>query len=141
MKIRIENGTVTYGKHSIRDAFRKAEDGYYNLSLTEWKNSRSNQQNALFWVWMRIMGGHFGYRDQGMHDEMIDLFAPIYTTRDINTGKPKQKRLTTSRMNVKQMHEFMEQIDQFAAENSIVLPQPDDELMESIIETFDGEEV
>jgi hypothetical protein len=67
------------------------------------------------------------------------MFAPIYTIRGFD-GKPIQKKLTTSKMNVRQMHDHMNRVDQWAAENNIVLPQPDDDLIESIVEQFDAVE-
>lgn len=140
MKVKIESGVVKLGRHDLSDAVRKCDDGYYNITIEKWKESRSAQQNRLFWKWMTIMGEDFGYHKDEMHDEMIDLFAPIYTGKDILSGKPKQKRYTTSMMDVRQMYDFMNRIDQFAAENNIRLPQPDDKLIESILKEVEEHE-
>lgn len=139
MKVKVQDGKVTVGRHDLRDKIAKLEDGYYNFEIEEWKDSRSLQQNRLFWSWMTIMGNHHGMTKDEMHDEMIDRFAPVYTRRTIE-GKPKQEKMGTSKMNVKQMHEFMQQVDQFAAEWGTVLPQPDDQLLQSIIDEFDAVE-
>ena len=38
------------------------------------------------------------------------------------------------------MHDYMERINQWSAEQGIVLPQPDDALMEALVEQFDAVE-
>jgi hypothetical protein len=139
MKIKLESGQVTVGKHHIREAFAKLKDGYYNLTIDEWKDSRSIQSNALYWKWLTIIGNDLGYHNDEIHHEFIRMFAPVYTIRGLD-GKPRQIQLTTSKMNTKQMHEYMERINQWSAENNIVLPQPDDALIEALVEKFDAVE-
>ncbi len=126
MKVKIENGSVTIGRHDLRDKITKCKDGYYRIKIDGWKESRSLDQNSLFWVWMEIMGEYHGMTKYEMHDEMIEMFAPIYTRKTIS-GKPKQERMGTSKMNMKQMSEFMNHIDRFAAEWDVQLPQPENE--------------
>lgn len=140
MKIKVENGKITIGRHEVADTVAKLEDGYYNLSIEKWKDSRSIQANNLYWKWLSIIGEYLGYYKEEIHEEMIRMFAPTYTLRGLD-GKPRQKKLTTSKMKVDQMAEFMQRVDQFAAEQGIILPRPDDELMDSLIETFDAVEV
>jgi len=140
MKIKLENGKVTVGKHHIREAFAKLKDGYYKLTIDGWKDSRSIQQNSLYWKWLTIIGNDLGYHPDELHHEFIRMFAPLYTIRGLD-GKPRQIQLTTSKMNTKQMSDYMNRIDQFASENNIVLPQPDDALIESIVEQFDAVEI
>jgi hypothetical protein len=139
MKIKLESGKVTVGKHLIREAFAKLKDGYYNLTIDEWKDSRSIQQNRYYWSCLEIIGNDLGYFKDEIHEEFIRMFAPVYTIRGLD-GKPRQIQLTTSKMNTKQMHEYMNRIDQWASENNIVLPQPDDALIKSIVEQFDAVE-
>jgi len=80
-----------------------------------------------------------GYFKDEIHEEFIRMFAPVYTIRGLD-GKPRQIKLTTSKMNTKQMHDYMERINQWSAEQGIVLPQPDDALMEALVEQFDAVE-
>lgn len=139
MKVKVQDGKITVGRHDVADYIRELDDGYYNFSIEKWKDSRSIQQNSLMWKWLSIMGNDMGYTKEEVYAHMINKFAPIYTMRNIETGKPEQKRMTTSMMDVRQMHEFMNQIDRFAAEFDIRLPQPDDELIQSLMESFDAE--
>ena len=139
MKVKIQDGKITVGRHELRDKIAKLDDGYYRLKIDKWKDSRSLDQNSLYWKWLSIIGEDLGYYKEEIHEEMIRMFAPTYTMRGLD-GKPKQKKLTTSKMKVNQMAEFMQRVDQFAAEQGIILPRPDDEIMESLIETFDAVE-
>lgn len=138
-KIKIHEGKVVIGKENVRDLVRSKKDGYYNLKIEKWEDSRSLQQNRLYWQWLTIIGEELGYTKSEMHEVMLDQFAPKLTFRGLD-GKPKQRKIRTSEMTIKQMHEYMDTLDRWSAEMSIILPQPDDELIASIIETFDAEE-
>ena len=128
VKIHInEAHEITFGKHSIRRMIETAEPGDYMLSLEEWKSKRSLNQNALYWKWLQIIGDELGYYKDELHEEFIEAFSDIYTIKGLD-GKPKQKRLRTSKMNVQQMSTYMDRIQQFAAEQGIMLPQPEPEL-------------
>jgi len=127
-KVDIQGGKIVFGSAGFKKAIREAEDGAYMWSLEEWKRSRSIRQNNLYWKWVTIIGNDLGYHKDELHEEFIDQFSDIYTTRDIN-GKPKQRRVRTSAMNVEQMTRYMDRINQFAAENGILLPQPEPEIV------------
>lgn len=140
MKIKVENGKVTQGRHELRDKISKLKDGYYNMPDPEpWKDSRSSQQNRLFWKIMTIVGEYCGTSKEVAHDDFVEMFAPIYTVKNIH-GKPEQKKLTTSMMDTKQMYDFMQYIYQWCDEWQIKVPRPDDELVKSIMNEFDAVE-
>jgi hypothetical protein len=123
MKIKIENGSVTIGRHDLRDKIAKCKDGYYKITIKEW--TRSLAQNSYYWMCLTIIGDELGYTSQELHEIMLDMFAPIMTYRDLN-NKPKQRKIRSSEMSTKEMSEYMNHIDRFAAEQSIILPQPED---------------
>ena len=102
---------------------RNCKDGDYALSIEKW--SRTIEQNKLYWKWLGIIGDELGYHKNEIHEVFLDMFSQIKTIRNLE-GKPIQKRVRSSEMNVKQMSEYMDQIQQFASENSIILPQPDE---------------
>lgn len=121
-KIKIQDSKITMGRYEVRDILSKCKDGYYFFTIEPYK--RSIAQNSLMWKWFTIIGNDLGYTKEEVHGEMIELFAPIYTRRSVTTGKPKQERMTTSMMNVEQMSDFLKSVDQFAAEQDIILPEP-----------------
>lgn len=130
-KVHIKDGEITEGGDYIRAYIQSLDNGDYAVNIEEWKDKRSLRQNALMWKWISIMADSMGYQDpEYLYDILIDMFAPVYTVEDLD-GNPQQKRLTTSRMDTKQMADFMRDIDQLAAEYNIQLPRPEDDLLTS----------
>ena len=122
-RITISDGDIISGRHGVRDMVRNCKDGDYALSITKW--DRTLEQNRLYWKWLGVIGDELGYHKNEIHEVFLDMFSQIKTIRNLE-GKPIQKRVRSSEMNVKQMSEYMDQIQQFASENSIILPQPDE---------------
>lgn len=128
IKTKIEDGKIKLGKFELKDAVRNLSDGYYAIVIKEWKSKRSLDQNALYWKWITIIGEELGYYKNEMHETFLDAYAPVQTIRDLE-GKPKQKSVRSSQMTVKQMSDYMMQIEQFAAENNIAIPHPEPEMI------------
>ena len=124
IKVKIKDGRIVTGRHEAQDLIASKPDGDYALSVVKW--DRTLEQNALYWKWLEIIGNDLGYRKEELHEVMLDEFAPIKTVRNLE-GKPVQKRVRSSEMNVTQMREYMEAIDQFAAEHNIILPRPEEQ--------------
>lgn len=120
-KVKIKDGKITVGKHDVRDMIRDAKDGYYAIVLKGW--DRTIEQNNTLWMWIDVLKNYHGYDKQGMYDALIEAYSWTYTYRNFE-GKPRQKKLTTSQMTVRQMSEFMESIVQHAAEQNVKLPMP-----------------
>ena len=98
------------------------------------KKRRSMEQNALFQVWTREIGEFVFEREisETEHDAIkIDLQRRCYvdtswpflvrTLPAPITGKPKIERTPTSKMGKWDMHEFMNWIQRFAAEQGLLL--------------------
>ena len=116
-----DSKTVKAWKYDLRDYLTSLPDGSYTLTVQKAKESRSLEQNALYWKWIGIISEDLGYYPEEMHEAFIEQFAPVYTARDLN-GKPKQKRTRTSNMSVEQMGKYLDRISHFCAEHSIRLP-------------------
>jgi len=120
-----ETGLKFESPHQWKSDIEQYGDGQeVEVSVKEWKNSRSLQQNRLYWEWLTIIGNEIGYTKEELHEVLLHEFAPVVTYTGLN-GKPIQKRVRTSAMNTKQMAEYLDAIDRFAAEQSISLPQPE----------------
>lgn len=99
----------------------------------KWKKhteSRSLSANALYWVWLGTMAKHYS---QGAHsytgDEMHDLMRHKFLGyTDVTVGKTviRDQLKSTANMEVPEFCYYMEQIDAWAAENSVLLPRPED---------------
>jgi len=118
-KVRIEGGKVI-GGGAMKSYLPTLKDGDYAFEIKRW--TRTVEQNNLYWKWLEIIGNDLGYFKNEMHEVFLDMFAPTMTFADLN-GKPKQRKVRSSEMTVKQMNEYMNQVEVFAAEHGIALPE------------------
>lgn len=124
-KFRIENGKSTHKWYDkLANYIRSLNDGVYQIEIKEYKSKRSLEQNALYWKWITIIGNELGYHKKEMHEALLEHLSIPYTFKGID-GKVKQKQLRSSMMNVQQMSDYMFAIEQFAAEQNIILPKPE----------------
>jgi len=125
-KIKVKEGKTVIGGDSIRHSIKHLSDGEYAVEITKWKDDRSIRQNNLYWKWVTMIANEAGYEKKEMHEALLDEFSPIITTRDIH-GKPQQKPLRSSAMNVEQMSDYMSAVDRFATQfYNMNLPRPED---------------
>jgi len=120
---RVSKGnTVKAWRLEVRDYLTSLPDGNYSITIEEAsKDNRSILQNRLYWKWLEIIGEDLGYMPKELHEEFIELYAPVYTLRGLD-GKPKQKPIRTSKMDVNQMAKYMEAITIFCSQHNIRLP-------------------
>ena len=131
-----ENGVVT-NVRNINDLCAYMPNGEYVLTIetkAQWerKRPRTLSQNALMWVWFEAIANLFNqqYGDdywnaQKVHDYFCDMFKKIEVTPD---GRPYNVPVRTSKLNKKQMTEFMNKIQGYiATEHGASVPLPDDD--------------
>jgi|AKVG01.1.fsa_nt_gi hypothetical protein len=85
---------------------------------------RSNQANALYWTWLKVIGDELGYTSDELHeafkrqfigvDEGIDIFGNAYV-------KPK----SSAKLSKKEFNDYMMKVEIFVTLQGITLPQPD----------------
>lgn len=95
-------------------------DGFVTVSVAKKKEKRTLNQNA--WYWACVVGipaRFFGYSDEEMHDAYKYIFL-----RKEAPGKPTTLGTTTN-MTTEQFAEYCERCRQFAAENGIIVPDPE----------------
>jgi hypothetical protein len=123
---RVKSGASTHKWYDkLANYIRTLQDGVYAVTVKEYKSKRSLEQNALYWKWISIIGNDLGYHKNEMHEALLEHLSIPYTFKGID-GKVKQKQLRTSMMNTQQMSDYMFAVEQFAAEQSINLPRPDE---------------
>ena len=99
--------------------------GKWEVTIAEYKKSRSKSQNRLMWSWINIMGNHFGYDKDDMHDEFKYAFLgeeSYVNRRGVERVKPK----STTKLTTKEMAEYLTKIEILAHKEEIKLPIPDD---------------
>ena len=123
-KLKKEDGEFTFGIPRLKKILQQLSSGEWMIKIEEYKNDRTLRQNSYYWKVLSIIGEELGYYKNELHEVFLDQFAPIQTIRNLE-GKPIQKPVRTSQMTVEQMTAYIEQIIQFAAENNIVIPNPE----------------
>lgn len=121
----------------------------FEVTVKERKKDRSTDQNALYWKWLTIIGMELGESKEEIHERMkSDYLVHIYERDDPEysamihairevwrsgmkveaAGLRKQivKLTSTTTATVKQMTEYMTEVERFAASMAIRLPSPED---------------
>lgn len=121
-KIQTQGSRITIGRGDVADMIAQAKDGKdYLLELKEW--TRSLEQNNTLWMWIADMKDDMGYTKQELYDALVDEYAPLYMTKNIQ-GNVVQKKMTTSKMGVSEMSEFLACVERLANEMNIKLRMP-----------------
>lgn len=121
----------------------------YEIIIREHKKDRSAEQNALYWKWLTVIGNELGEpkediaerykdkflvqiyeRDNPEYAEMVQSLRNIWLqgmkAEAVNLRKKIVSLTSTTTANVKQMTEYLENIERDAANLSIRLPYPED---------------
>ena len=119
------------------------------LDLRPYKRNRSVEQNALYRKWVRIMAAELGFEEEDLHEEFKKRYVIPILERDdpdfaenINLlrelfmeGKKAESEklaaymrrlVSTTNLNTKQFSEMMDQVNAYAMNVGIVLPQPEE---------------
>lgn len=101
-------------------------------------NNRTNQQNRTLHLWLRVLADYFGYTS--MEDCKRDIKREILgTTESVNriTGEITQEVKGTSKMNTKELSEFLDRLKTWAmTEHGVYLPMYTDAGYNELIQTY-----
>lgn len=131
--IQVKSGMICYGRDTMRDFFSKAKDGYYRVSISKEKKSRSNPQNRYYWGAV-IPIIQSGLKDAGIimtkeqtHDLLKYRFLLVeHITKD---GEVIQGMGSTSTLTTSEFMDFMAQVQRWASEFlGITLPDPNEQV-------------
>jgi hypothetical protein len=96
----------------------------WKVTIEEYSGKRSNPQNALYWKYLSIMGDHFGYTKDEMHEELASRFLGMVERKTLGGKQIIEPRSTTT-LTKKEFSEYMDKIMALAIQQEITLPQPD----------------
>lgn len=96
----------------------------WKIEVKEHKKARTNSQNALYWKWLEIMGDHFGYTKDEMHEELASRFLGMVERTTIG-GRNIIEPFSTTKLSTKGFTDYMDKIQMLAVNQGITLPQPD----------------
>ena len=113
--------------------------------IKEYKRNRSLEQNALYWKWLTVIGAELGMTKEETHEQMKRRFLRVIFMRDDegflemilairkvhdDIAEPLKreviKLMSTTQASVKQMSEYLDDINNFAAGLDIRLPAPEE---------------
>jgi len=121
-KATVKHGKVVFHNLDLLNSYLiSLENKDVEVIVRKKKKRRTNPQNA--WYWACVVGipaEHFGY----LPDEMHDAFKWMFLKRECK-GKPVTVRSTTS-LTTTEFSEYTEKCRQWAAEEGINIPSPDE---------------
>lgn len=130
-------GTTQEGNLQIKDreAFKtylKGIQGEIEVSVSKRKGKRSDAQNRYLWgVVYKLLSTETGYKDEEIHELMLEKFAP---RRYMELGGTKEKVVKrSSKMDKIEFMDYVESIKQWSAETlNLYIPDPNEIDLESI---------
>ena len=121
----IKNGKADFYPNDaerLRQFLRSHEGKTLYFTVGERKPPRSLEANAYLWaVVYEFIADETGMTPEEVHAEMKDRFLPRFFTRE--NGEEKELEKSTTRLNSKEMSNYIEQVKAFAAsELSVSIP-------------------
>ena len=104
----------------------------WQIEIKKYRKNRSNCQNRLLWLWLKVLGDDLGYHKDEMYDVVIDQCWPCGMEEVLFGDKKIIRQRKTSQLDTKEFTLFLEAIDRLACGLGIVLPCPDDLYYESM---------
>ena len=109
---------INHAIHTLKELKINPEE-LFELTIKPYKKNRSLEQNALYWKWMMICADELGYTKEGMHQTfMHELLLPII----VDTPLGEIVEYTTTKLKVKEMASYMEQVSFTAGQMGVKLP-------------------
>lgn len=86
-------------------------DKFYDVSVEEHKDGRSQQQNKMYWALITEMGSYLGHTTEEVHD----LMRYKYLSYKELVGNEEITRVpSTAQLSVKAFSEYYDKVSQFA---------------------------
>lgn len=92
-------------------------DGERVIEFVE--STRTNTQNAYYWVVLNIMANEFGTTPNELHEYFKGEFLP---SQEYFTLISRRRMRSTTEQTISQMAEYIDKVVRFAAENGVVIP-------------------
>lgn len=129
--IKKENGQV-YVDTNLDYLFSTLRNGVYTLTVKRASEKRTIAQNDLMWMWFACIENETGTAKEDVYSH--------YCKRFLSKPDPMGEGFindTSSRLNTKQMTDFMKKIQADAAsEFGITLPVPEDRYFEDFYQQY-----
>lgn len=105
----------------------------YKVSVTLHRDKRSISQNSLYWLWLGCISSDTGYDVADLHDYLKGR----YLARKVEMfGDECNIGISTTKLNTSEFTAFLDKVQQFAAEEGIILPNPEDLYFEQFYQQY-----
>ena len=96
----------------------------WRVEVKLYEKTRSKAQNRLYWKWLTVISDYTGHTKEELHAELAYRFLePLVLTIE---GKEVTMVRSTTGLKVKEFTEYLNDIEMFAHDLSLVLPYPED---------------
>jgi hypothetical protein len=96
----------------------------YRVLIEEYKKTRSEQQNSTYWMWLTEIGEHIGYASAELHEVCRQKFLPQRVVQLPGERNPHTVNMSTTKLSISDMSDYLTQIQKLAAELGVQLTQP-----------------
>lgn len=116
----IKDGKLTLDNKHKFELFLRCLDGRVELTVKKFRKKRSDPQNRYYWgVVIKILGEHFGYESEEMHEALKWQF--------LRKKGPVPTVISTTKLNTMEFMEYLDRIMRWASiEHKIYIPSPDE---------------
>lgn len=99
----------------LRNELNLLREGMVQVTVKRWSEKRSNKQNKLFWLWLRVIADSTGYTPLQVKSilQYKFLFVDEYCEK---TGDIIPRIRSTSELSKKEFTEFMDNVNLWASE-------------------------
>lgn len=105
----------------------------YKVSVTLHRERRSLSQNSLYWLWLNCISAETGNDVDALHDYFKDRFL----SRKVEIfGDECSVGTSTTKLNTAEFTAFLDKVQQFAAGEGIILPNPEDLYFEQFYQQY-----
>jgi len=112
MRIRLtkKDGKFQFGIPSLKKALASLEDGDHALTIEDWKQSRSNLQNAFIHVCFDVYGNEMGYSPAAAKFLLKKELGVNQLIKNKRTGRQELMIRDTSDYTVEEMKVFIDRM-------------------------------
>jgi len=129
-----------FNLEQLKDTFNKiAKADLSKGFIIEWKRFkkvRTNDQNALYWMWLTCLEQETGQEKDSLHDYFREKYLQV-TYEQVFDSERKILQSTT-KLDTVAMKNYLDKIQVFAAtELAVTLPDPEDRYFEEFLSQYE----
>lgn len=129
-----------YNLEQLKETFNKiAKADLKKGFVIEWKRIqkiRTNDQNALYWMWMTCLEQETGQDKNSLHDYFREKYLKVTYEKVFDSERKILE--STRKLDTVAMKNYLDKIQIFAAtELAVTLPDPEDRYFEQFLEQYE----